>query len=126
MAQPAQRRYITHSAYAQMIPPIEKTDKAMVPFKRRDSVISEIGIDNLDSFEMWAFPFCRHEMIYNDEIHFHWSNAHSTKIVPEDPDQAINTIIKIWRSRFASDASSLSSEIDIEPFDEWNSKDFGD
>ena len=94
MANPAQRRSFSPSL------DYSKTE-AFKPFKRRDYVIQKIGMDNLEAFELWAFPKNPREMIYNNEIQFHWANAHSTKGVPQDPDRAIEIIVGFWLSRFS-------------------------
>mgnify|MGYP003581014339 CR=1 FL=1 len=69
---------------------------------RRDYAINLIGIENFDRFEEWAFKM--HSIVYDKNISFLWSNAHSTKGMPEDPDEAIKTIIKLWVSRHTSEA----------------------
>lgn len=89
-------------------------ETALIPFKRREWVIFEIGRESLEPFELWAFPKNQHVMIYNDEIPFHWANGHSTKCVSQDPDEAIQEIVRIWRARFESKESSEDEQFTIE------------
>jgi hypothetical protein len=89
-------------------------DSAMESFNRRDYVIKKIGRDNLEAFEMWAFPPHAGTMIYDGNIHFHWANAHSTKSVPINPDDALDAIVNIWIRQFGESVAESSGEYEFE------------
>lgn len=78
---------------------------------RRDWIISQIGLANLEKFEEWAFnAVC---IIYDDKISFRWTNIHSTKGIPEDADQAVKAMVTIWLARHSKEAKDEYSLIEI-------------
>jgi len=94
--------------FPKLIPTPQRWDEFAKALKRRDWVIKRLGTDLLAPFEMWAFrrsPYAPGQMVYDSNITMHWQNAHSTKGVSEDPDQAVKDIVKIWLARFADDAN---------------------
>jgi hypothetical protein len=77
---------------------IKSTDN-LNAFERKLYVVDQIGRLNIPAFERWAFHY-EQGMIYDTRVPFMWSCAHSKAPVSDDVDEALNSIIKLWKCTY--------------------------
>ena len=105
------------SVVPSILPPkLDRRGEFVAALTRRDWVINLVGLKKLESFEDWAFrnsPYKPGQMIYDGNIAFHWRNTHSTKGMPDNPDEVVKNIVRLWftgRMSSAEDAWSTGEE----------------
>jgi len=83
-------------------------------FDLRTYAIHQIGHANFKGFELWAFK-ADSVVIYDDTIIWKWNNVHNKDLMsPGNTRDCLDSMIAIWKARFAPDEEEEQFPIEID------------
>lgn len=97
-------------SHLQPYPKKTRTQDFLSALKRRDWIISIVGKQNLENFDLWAFGVTKYrvpQMVYDSYFMEQWEYVHPDAPVSENPEIAIKQISRLWFINIAKSSKNL-------------------